>query len=214
MTPSELITFALQRHNAVGDSLFSNDLMLSLMYAACQDIAKKAYVIEQTYSTTTVASTQEYAFPTNAFAIKRVTYDGMKLTPITFREDDSLSLQNSTTIVTGTPNYYATFNRTIYLRPVPGDALTLKLFTYNMPSEIDTTSTLEVPTEYHTDLALYMLAEMNAMEKNYQGAQYYLGLWDKRVEAIKKEQRKRNRGDAFQGIQDIDSMPSNIVDLV
>lgn len=214
MTPSELMLFARQRYNAVGDTLFSDDLMLTLIYAASMDIAKKAYVIEQTYSTTTVAGTQEYALPTNAFAVKRVTYNGVKLSPITFREDDALNQTNATVTVTGTPQYYAFFNRTLYLRPVPDAAYTLKLWTYNFPQVLTVTSTIEVPTEYHTDLATYIIAEMNAIEKNYQGAQFYRELWQQRLNEIKQEQRKRLRGDAFTGVQDLESLPTSIMDLI
>lgn len=213
MTPSDLMTYTRQRYNSVGDTLFPDELLLNLIYAASMDLAKKAYVIEQTYTTTTVASTQEYAFPTNAFAIKRVEYDGKKLTPITMREYDALRLQNSTALILGVPEYYFTFNRTISLHATPAEALSLKLFTYNFPQTVAVTGTLDIPTEYHTDLSLYLLSEMSAMEKNYQGAAYYMNQWDQFVAKTKTEQRKRARADGFISVQDSDSLPSTVVGL-
>lgn len=214
MTPTELMTYVRQRYNAVGDDLFSDTLLLNMIYDASMTLSKKAYVIERTYTTSTVVSQQEYDWPTNAFAIKRITYNGQKLSPINFREDDAMTLSNSATTATGTPCYYALFNRTFYLRPIPDAVQTLKVFSYNFPQSISTTSTIEIPSEYHLDLALYMLAEMHAVEKNYEGSNYYRNLWDKRVSEIKTEQRKRVRADSFAGVQDVDSLPTSLLDLV
>lgn len=214
MTPTELMTFTRQRYNAVGDSLFSDEMLLNMIYAASMDLAKNAYVIEQTYTTATVASTQEYAMPTNAFAIKRITYNGNKLQPIDFREDDAMTLSNQATTATGSPQYYALFDRTIYLRPIPDSALTLKIFSYNFPQALTTLSTIEIPTAYQLDMVLYLLSEMNAVEKNYQGADYYRNLWEKRVKEVRNEQRKRLRADSFRGVQDNETLPTTLVDLV
>lgn len=214
MTPTELMDFVRQRYNAVGDNLYAEQEMLDLIYTASMELAKKAYVIERVYTTTTTASTQEYALPTNCFAVKRITYNGNKLQPITFREDDALTLSNSGTLATGTPQYYALFYKTLYLRPIPDDALDLKIFSYNFPQRIDTTSVLEVPTEYQQDLGLFLLSEMHAKEKNYEGAQYYRNLWDVRVKEIVKEQRKARRGDAFTAVQDIDTLPESLLGLI
>lgn len=214
MTPTELINAAKLRFNSVGDDFFPNEMMYELITAASGELARKAYVIERTYTTSTVASQQEYSLPTNAFSVKRVTYDGRKLQPINFREDDVLTSFSSQTTATGDPQYYAFFNRTLYLRPVPASVATLKIFSYNFPQAVTTTSTLEVPTEYHHDLLLYLVSEMASKENNFEKARHYRELWDSRVLEIKKEQRKRVRGDSFSGIQDVDAMGETILGMV
>jgi hypothetical protein len=119
LTPTQLETIIRQRTNTVGDTFWSTDEMLKLFWMAHLEMAREAMCIERTYTTTSVASQQEYDYPTQTIAIKRVTYDGEKLQPITMSEDDALTLSDSTTTALGTPKIYFVWNETIYLRPVP-----------------------------------------------------------------------------------------------
>lgn len=206
MTPTELMTFVRQRYNSVSDDLFSDALLLDMIYTASMELARKAYVIESIYSTTTVASTSEYSLPTNTYSVKRVTYDGSRLDSISLKQYDSLRIANSSVLTTGRPLYYALFGRTVYPYPVPNSALTLKIFSYNFPQRLTTLSTIEIPTEYQTDMVEFMLSEMSALEKNYGGAQYYRTRWENRVNEIIKEQRRRLRGSDFQAVQDTENV--------
>jgi hypothetical protein len=214
MTPQELETSIRQRLNAVNDTFWSQSEMFSLIEAACNEMAKKALVIERVYTTTTVAGQQEYSFPTNTISIKRVTYNGQKLTPITFREDDALTLSNSATLATGTPSYYAVWNSTLYLRAVPDDAQTLKIFSYNKPQTITVSSEIEVPEQFQNDLIWYCLSQMHAKEKNYQGAKYYQDMWDKALEEARRWSRLRKRGDSFVAVQDLETLPATVIGAI
>lgn len=211
MTLTELVTFIRQRHNAVGDSFWSDAELYNLIWAACLEMAREALVIENTYTTSTVAGTQEYTYPTNAIGIKRVTWDGAKLKKISFREDDSITGQNAETTGQGNPAYYFIWNDTIYLRPIPSSVATLKIFTFNEPQALSTTSSLEIPRQFHVDVADYVLSCMHSKEKNYSGAQYYRNLWDKKLLRIKAWQRKRLRTDDFAAVNDTESLAENFV---
>lgn len=214
MTLTELITMARQRHNSVGDDFWSDEEIRGLIFSACIEMAREAFVIEGVYSTTTVASQQQYTYPTSTIAIKRVTYDGIKLQPITFREDDQITGNNAATTSTGTPQYYAVWNDTIYLRPTPAAAATLEIFSYNEPQAITSVSTLEIPTQYHIDIVDYLLSAMSAKEKNFEGATYWRDQWDKRLAKIKAHERKRLRRDSFTNVNDIDSMSESFIGTV
>lgn len=214
MTPGEVIEYARQRYNAVSDSFYSDSELYRYIWAAQMDLARFAWVIERVYTTTTVASQQEYAFPTNTIAIKRVTYDGIKLVPITFREDDSLTLSNQTTTATGAAQYYAIWNETIYLRPIPNDAKTLKIWSYSEPQEVSATSTLEVPTRYHLDLADFLNWKMAAKDQNYEAANYWRDAWRERVEQARRFRRRELRGDSFSAVQDLESLPVTVIGAV
>lgn len=202
MTPTELLTLAKQQYNATGDSFFSDAELYSLVWMAQNELAREANVIEQTYTTTTVASQQAYAYPSLTISIKRITYDGLKLEPITFRQDDELTVGNAATTQTGTPNYYAVFNKIIYLRPVPAAAASLVIFSYNEAQSVTASTTLDVPTHFHQDLADFLLWRMSAKDKNYTGAEYYYATWKEKVKAAKAWSRKRVRGDAMACVQD------------
>lgn len=214
MTLTQLEQAARERYNAVGETFWSTSEMINLIYAACLELSIETKCIERTYTTTTVASTQEYAFPTGTLAIKRVTYNGRKLMPITFREDDTLTLDNSITTTTGTPTYYIVWNDTIILRPIPDNALTLKVYSINEAQALTSTSTLEVPTFTHMRLVNYMLSEMYAKDKDFSSAGYYKKIWEQDKLEIKRWLRKRRRTDAFVGVQDEEMLGNTVLGTI
>lgn len=214
MTPTQIETTARNKYNAIGDNFFSQDEILTYMYEACVELARHAQMIETTYTTSTVASQQEYSYPTNTIAIKRITYDGKKLKPITFREDDSITGLNQSTTSTGTPQYYAIWNETIYLRPIPSAVASLKIFSYNEPSALTISSTLEIPTQFHMDIVNFIVSEMASKDLNYTAADRYLQKWEKAKIEARKWQRRKNRGDSFSTVQDEDMMVEGYLGIV
>jgi hypothetical protein len=214
MTLTELITMCRQRHNSVGDTFWSDDEIRGLIYAGCNEMAREAKVIEGVYTTSTVVGQQEYSYPTQTISIKRVTYAGAKLQPITFREDDQITGLNAGVTSQGTPQYYAVWNDTIYLRPLPAAVGTLKIFSYNEPQALTSVSTLEIPSQYHADIVSYVLFCMHAKEKNFDGATYWRDEWDERLLRIKVHQRKRLRGDSFTNVNDIDTMGESFIGTI
>jgi hypothetical protein len=164
------------------------------------ELARHAYVIKTTYTDTSVASQAEYSAPTNSLAIYRLTYAGRKLVPITFREDDDVTALNAETLATGTPLYYTYWDDVISLRPIPaasGD--TLKIYTYDEPTEIIATSTLSTPTRYHLALSDLCISKMAAKDKNLQLAQYYRNLWDDTLSQARSEEVRAANADGFTG---------------
>jgi hypothetical protein len=212
LTPTQLETIIRQRTNTVGDTFWSTDEMLKLFWMAHLEMAREAMCIERTYTTTSVASQQEYDYPTQTIAIKRVTYDGEKLQPITMSEDDALTLSDSTTTALGTPKFYFVWNETIYLRPVPDTAgLTIKIYSYNEPQEILTTSAFEIPCQFVPDTQYYVMAAMATKENDVQRANYYQAMWDKAVFRCKAWTRRRLRGDRFHAVQDEETLPLSLL---
>ena len=211
MTPSAVEEAARQRYNAVNETFWSQDEIFTLEYLASQEMALETKCIERTYTTTTVASTQEYAYPTNVISIKRVTYNGAKLAPIDLRRMDSLTLNTSSTTVTGTPDYYAEWNGTLILFPTPDAAQTLKVYSFNEPQVITVSSTLEIPTAFHGRLVNYILSEMYAKDKDFPSAKYYKDLWLKDIQEVKRWIARRRRGDSFATVVDESSLQNTIL---
>lgn len=215
MTPGDVALLARRRYNAVNETRFFSDQELyGYLWAAQMDLAREAYAIEQLYTTSTVASQQEYSYPTNTIAIKRITYDGIKLHPFSFREDDSVTLSNAASTATGTPQYYAVWNETIYLRPIPAGVGTLKIFSYNEPQEVTNTSSLEVPTMYHLDLVEYLLWMMASKDKNFKAAEMHERQWTQKLSRARAYQRRRLRGDSFTAVQDFETLPTTVIGSV
>lgn len=211
MTPLELITYARQLYNAVNDTFFSDAELYMMVQAAQTELARETNCIRRVYTTPTVANQQEYSKPAAAFSIKRITYNGRKLFKISDREDDALTLNNAVTTATGAPQYYWEWDDSIELRPVPDDALTLKIYTYDLPQTVSSTTTLDVPDAYQLDLSFYLLWHMCSKDKNYQAAQAYQTTWMQKVRDIKGYERKRLRGDSFTHVLDEESLPVTII---
>lgn len=214
MTPTQVEEQARRRYNSVSDSFFSQDEILYLMYDASLQLARECKVITNLYSTSTVASQQEYAYPSNTISIKRVTYAGKKLKAITMREDDSITGFNQSTTSTGTPSHYWVWNEVIYLRPIPSAVATLNIWTHNEPSTISITSTLDVPSQFHMDLVNYIVAEMAAKDSNFTAAQYFLAKWEKSKSDAKRWAAKQFRGDSFGHVVDEEYSSENFLGTV
>lgn len=202
MTPGEIETAARQEYNALADTHWSSSEFLGLMDRAQLDLARRALCIERIYTTITVAGTQDYSFPTNAIAIKRITYDGKVIYPITYQEDDTVTVYNTATAAQGVPEWYTLWENTLSLRPIPSDALTLKIYTYNYPQPLSATSTLEIDPIFHGYIVDFILARMYSKDKDFNSAQYYDNKWlEGREEVVKWFQRKR-RTNKFNVVQD------------
>lgn len=214
MTPLELEEFARNRYNAVGDTFFTQAELMRVIYDGCCEIARESLCIERVFTTTTVADQQEYDYPENAISIKRVTYNGNRIDPISFDEDDSLSLSNSAVTVSGTPAYYVLWDESFYLRPIPDSANTLKVFAYVEPQPVTSTSTLEVPTQWHTGIGNKLLAYMHEKDKQFDTAKYYEDKWQKTVMDAKRFGQKKRRGGRFAAVKDEESLPKTVLGTV
>lgn len=214
MTPAQIETFARQKYNAVSDTFFSSSEIMSMIWDACLEFATETKCVERVYTTSTVASQQEYSYPTNTIAIKRVTCNGIKLEPIDFRDDDVLTLNNDLSTTTGAPQYYSIWNETLYLRAIPDDVYTLKIFSINEPQEVTSASTLEIPTQFHMGLVNPVLSAMSAKDKNLNMSQYYDAKWAKTISDGKRWAQKRKRADGFASVKNEEFMAESYIGVV
>ncbi len=206
MTPQQIMEAARRRYNAIGDTFWSDDEIYQSIYdGELQASIDAPGIMERIYTTTTTAGTQEYAFPTNVLAVKRVTYNGQKLKKITMREDDSITGLNQDTTDQGTPTYYYEFDESIFLRPIPDDALTLKIWAYQEPDTVNATATLELPSVFHMSLVDYVLYQMAFKDSNHNAADRLEKKWEKAIMRMKAWVAKRKRTDSFAAVQDEES---------
>lgn len=207
MTPTEIETYIRQRYNAVGDNFFPQNEIFNYIYAAQMELAQEAFCIRSVYTTSSVASQRVYDFPSLTLSIMRVEYDGQRIYPNDFIDDDALTGNNPNETVTGVPQYYQVWGSELYLRPVPStSSLTIKIYSYNIPDTVTTTSTLDVPSRYHLMLVDYALYCMFAKDKNFNMAQYHYDLWKKSKELASKTERLRMVGDTYRVVKDMDEL--------
>lgn len=215
MLITDLNTQTRNQYNATGDTFFSDSEIYQYYYEACLEYARECLLIEGTDSSiTTVSGTQNYSVPSLTIFIKRITYNGQKLKPIDFREDDILTALNQSTTSTGTPIYVALFNGLLYLRPIPDAAQVLKIFRFKEPAALTGSSTLEIPTQFHPTLNHYALSRMYAKDKDFNASMVYQNLWEKDKLEAKKWVKKKQRGDSFAVVKTEDKMAETILGFV
>lgn len=196
MTPTEIELIARQRYNAVGDTFFSQAEIFSNIYDAELQLAEDCDAIKAVYQTTSVADQDEYATPTNMIKIRKIEYDSKRLEPISERERDVILGGRPASGVTGTPHAYWLWGDSIFLVKTPStSSLTIKIFTYDIPSTVTEATTLEVPARYHMDMVDYVLARMFAKDKNYQLTEYHMNLWRESLKQAKITEMKRKLSD-------------------
>jgi hypothetical protein len=214
MTPSEIETAARRMLNAAGSSFWSSDEIIGdYLYMAAMEMASETFCIENRYSTTSVSSQEEYAKPTRSLAIKRVTYDGEKLKPISAQQRDSIDLNTNTTI-TGTPQYYDWFDESIILFPAPdSSSKTIKIWSYDEPSRPTSTSTLEIPTRFHGYLVIGTAYYMSLKELGHPHVSRFEVQWAMSIDKVRKSVRLRNK-DNFHTVLHEEDQPSTNLGMI
>lgn len=211
LSPVDIQTAARDLYNATGDTFFSDAQINNWMWQACHELAKKAYLIERIYSTTTVAGQQDYAYPANTIAIKRVTYNGKKIKRLTHRGDDAVTLSNQSATTSGSVIYYTDFNYTISCRPIPDSALTLQIYSFNDAQAITNTSILEIPVLFQFDLVDYILFRMYMKDKDPTNGAAHKQLWDEHIKDAISYSKMKKRSDSFATVQDEETLPVTIM---
>src|ERR1041385_5258558 len=116
MSPTDIETAVRNKYNAVGDSFWSQAEIFGLIHEACQELAVETECIPAKDATSsTVAGTKAYSYPTRFIAIKRLEWNGQKLFKVDDRDADGLNLYNSAVTVSGNPQHYWIWNNQVYL---------------------------------------------------------------------------------------------------
>lgn len=207
MTPADLETYIRQRYNAVGDSFFAQDEIFNYLWAGQMEVAQETFCIKNTYETDSVDGQRTYDYPAAAFSIRRVEYDGHRIFPNDFIDDDSITGNNADETLTGVPEHYQVWGDQFYLRPAPSeDDITIKLYTYDLPSQPSTAGTLDIPARYHLMLADYALYCMLSKDQNKSLSLDHLNLWISHKKLILQTERLRDSGDSFDVVKDMDDI--------
>lgn len=200
MTTTEVLEAARNNLNSLTDTLWSDTELLGCMYRAMLKMARKTNAIESTATQSTVAGTSTYAIPTGAIEVWRVTYNGKKLQSITWREYDAMN-PNSTTS-SGSPTFYIHDGDSLILYPTPDAAQTLKVWSYNEPTQPTAASyTIPIPTRYHDVLVDGVTAEMCPKDLGHPLTAFYTSKFEKGIEDTKAHVKRRRRGDRMAVVQ-------------
>ena len=199
MTPASIVESAKRRYNSENDSFYSDDELFGLIYEAELEIQQETKIAQSIdTSITTVDGTRTYAMPTNFIDLLRVEWNGEPLDLIDFDIDDQITGERPDTEAKGTPLAYFIWNESIFLRPVPDVAQTLKLYGHKQPTDITSgTDDLLIPSMFHYVLIDYVTSELAFKDNNSSVGLYYASKFQKGVNKVLRWVARRKRGGGF-----------------
>lgn len=214
MTPLGIEEAARRMLNATSSSFWSREEIIeNYLYFATLEMSTKTRCIENRYTTSSVASQQEYAVPSRMISIYRVEYNSVKLMPISRLQLDSINYSTAST-TTGTPQYYYYFDDVIGLYPVPSAAsVTIKTYSFDEHSAITGASTLEIPTQYHHYLVMGTAYYMSLKELGHPNTERLRVTWERGLTDVLHAQRLRNR-DNLSSVLREETLPGTLLGVV
>lgn len=178
MTLDQFVNLVRNQHNAATDTNWSDAEIYSLITSRANEVLSIIGLIEATdTSTTTVAGTQAYAFPSNFITIKALLYNGELLTPISFKDWETDKAAGTTP--TGKSNKFVVWNNQVLLVPTPDNAYTLTFYGEKEHPFIDNSTqiTIDIPSVLHGRLANAVIADMAAKDLKWDMMRIYEDKW-------------------------------------
>lgn len=214
LTLSQFVDVVRNRHNAVGDSNWSDPEIYALITNRVNEALSYTGLIEATATASTVIDTQSYAYPTGCQSIINIDYEEQKLRRIDFAEWDTYRAQDTGT-PSGTPTSFYVFNELIYLIPKPSAVGTLTYWYLKDHTYIDGSAqtSIDIASVLIPHIINGVLSDMYAKDLNQGMATFYENLWtQKGVPAFYKYRSLRNNPSDFTHIRNSDT-ESNIGDV-
>jgi hypothetical protein len=195
VTPLQIETAARRMLNAEGSTFWSSEeIIQSYLYFCCMELANEARCTENRYTTSSVASQQEYSVAALALEIRRVEYNGKGLQCITLEQYNTMVPPATGTLATGTPLYYWLFDEVMGLYPIPDSVKTIKIYTYDFPDALTSSSSLPIPVCYHPHLVTGVVSKMVTKELGHPMISLYGEKWEiAKAEVAKREKWRRWR---------------------
>lgn len=216
MNINEVLTLARQSYNAVGDTYWSDDELLGYAYMAELELAREGREIEKTFVTSSVLGQQEYDFPQNAIQIKRITYGGAKLQPISFGEFDALTAMDEDSATSGEPQYYVEWDNTFILYPIPDVDGTdnIKVRCIVRPTRQTSVGAFVVDEQWHPAIVDYIVFRMASKDQNQVIAKDMYASYQQYLQQCRQWRQKRKQGDRFAIVKNTDARPWTVMGAV
>jgi hypothetical protein len=191
-------------------SFWSDAEIYAHMWDAEMQLAKLLKCTETSTTMTAATGTREYARPTTAIGVSRVTYNTVKLKKIDQTDVDYLEGTGyGFSGTAGNPVAYYEYGSNIGFSPIPTATDEIRVWHYQRPATITTSSSaFTIDPDLATPIADYCLHRAFAKDDNMQQASFYLDRWERgKREALAEWKRKRGN-DRYSCVKDVNAYPS------
>ena len=189
---STLITSARQRLNETSTAFFTDAQLVTYCNEGQKYLVRETKCLEAISTSTSVSGTQNYALPSDFYALRRLLYDGKSVKEVNFLDIDEADL-DETDISGGSKNFYL-WNGTIYFVPIPNrNNDTIKIYYYKTPEIITaTTDTLETNTLYDDVVITYMVYLALIKDGEEEKADYQMQECNAKLSLIKRHLKEKS----------------------
>jgi len=194
MTPTQVYDRIVNQFGESAGDFFSSAELYAIISEGERVVNKEVECYETTdTSTTTVASTQEYAKPSDLIILDQVRWYGVKLKKFTKVDQDSFDeTTRGSSLTEGSPTHYYEWGSSVYLYPVPDSARTLEFRYIGEPSAVNGgSSAFSIPLMFHEMIVDYGLMFLYAKDQNDGQAQWHQNRFDLGMLKAKMEWQRR-----------------------
>lgn len=198
MTPLELTDAARNICNVTGSSFVTDAELLTYLNFGLRELSTYSRVYEAIDVYSSVASQATYPITASIDEIKQVKYDGIELSPITFKGAARSQYFVSDTNAQGFPDSYYRWVNDLTLIVTPAESnKSIQIYHYGVHPTLTTTSVISIPEGYQHYLVDYVVYRIRAKELGENGSVTYLNIWNGNKEQVRKEMLKRSKADSF-----------------
>lgn len=211
MTPEQVYDIIREQLAQTETDFYTEQGLYNFIWLAEMEINNLCGCCQTTdNSTTTVASTQEYAKPVTCVAIDRLTWYNLKLKKVTLTEQDAMDGTGAGgSVAEGNPHSYYEYGANVGLYPIPDSAQTLKFWYTYSPTRLTNSSTdLSVPLLFHNHLHDYGLYRAYLQDKQYERANAHLGIWRGNMASAIRDWRRSQNKDRYAVVKTEDNYPT------
>lgn len=166
-------------------------------------VARRTEVLQQKEEINSVADQQNYSLTDEWIKIRKVTYEGRVLQPITLEELDNSHAARDANAQSGTPIYYYEWGEDIYLYPAPASAGVSNIDVWYVAAPeplVNPGDVPEIPTHMHEDIVRYCLMRAKELDEDY-GASDRLAVEMEGRLAESQEEAQNKQADSYPAVR-------------
>jgi len=221
MTPAQILETIRNQVYESTAAFYSDAEIYSYLWQAEQEIAElvKCTEARTAVAATSVTGTEYYDLASDVAIVTRVTWDGLKLKKIDYRDRDAVDYtQYGSTLSSGNPYMFYQWGNKIGLYPVPDSAKSIGLHYYKIPDQLVTgtsgSTAFTIPSMFARYLPDYALYRMYAKDQDDGRANFHRQQWEANLTRAHQFWAQRLGDDHLYVVKDTDNYPETELGMI